>query len=84
MAAAAAEDWDNAERHFEHSLKLVDELRHRVDQARARYWHARMLLDRDSPGDRERAHQLLTEARSLSESMGMHGQVQWIDAQLGR
>ena len=79
MAAAAAEDWDNAVRHFEHSLKLADELPHRVDQARVRYWYARMLLDRAQSGDKDRALALLAETRCLSEEMGMHGLVTRID-----
>ena len=79
MAAAAAEDWDNASRHFERALKIVEELQHRVDQARVRYWYARMLLDRNASGDSDRASQLLSEARSLSEEMGMHGLIRRID-----
>ena len=49
-----------------------------------RYWFARALLDRNGPGDRDRALQMLTEARTLSESMGLHGQTRWIDTQLAR
>jgi hypothetical protein len=81
MAAAAARDWDNAERHFRNSLNVVDdEFPHRVDQARVRYWFARMLLDRNGPGDADRAGELMNEARSLSEAMGMAGLIRRIDA----
>lgn len=31
-------------------LKLPEELTHRVDQARVRYWYARMLLERQPSG----------------------------------
>jgi len=79
IAAAASTVWENAERHFENSLKLAEELPHRVDQARVRYWYARMLLDRAQAGDREQAQALLAEARSLSEEMGMHGLIRRID-----
>lgn len=79
IAAAAANDWENAERHFEKTLRLAEELPHRVDQARVRYWYARMLLDRNASGHRDRAGQLLNEARSLSEEMGMHGLIGRID-----
>lgn len=79
MAAAAAKEWDSAERHFRHSLHVVDdEYPHRVDQARVRYWFARMLIDRNGPGDRERAGELLSEARSLGEAMGMAGLIRRI------
>lgn len=81
MAAAAAKDWDSAERHFQHSLHVVDdELPHRVDQARVRYWYARMLLDRNSAGDKDHAGRLLDEARSLSKTMGMHGLIRRINS----
>ena len=79
IAAAASTVWENAERHFENSLKLAEELPHRVDQASLRYWYARMLLDRAQAGDREQAQALLAEARSLSEQMGMHGLIRRID-----
>lgn len=81
IAAAAAGDWENAERHFQHGLKVVDEERpHRVDQARIRYWYGRMLLDRGGPGDFERARELLARARELGKDMGLHGLIAEIDA----
>ena len=58
--------------------------RRRSRARRVRYWFARALLDRNGPGDRDRAQQMLTEARALSEPMGLHGQTRWIDAQLAR
>ena len=84
MAAAAARNWDAAETHFRTALDLAETLPQRVDQARVRYWYARMLFSRGGPGDRQRAQGLLAEARSLSVSMRMHGQVQWIDELLAR
>ena len=81
IAAAAAGNWESAERHFRHCLELVDEtFPHRVDQARVRYWYARMLLDRGGSGDAERARELLARARELGEDMGLHGLIKWIDA----
>jgi TolB-like protein/tetratricopeptide (TPR) repeat protein len=82
MAAAAGKDWEAAERHFKKALQLAEDLPHRVDQARVRYWYARMLLDRNRTGDTERARGLLSEARELSESMGLRGlldQIEQID-----
>jgi hypothetical protein len=84
MAAAAARDWEAAEQHFARALELAETLPHRVDQSRVRYWFARAVLDRNGQCDRERARQMLTEARALSESMRLHGLTRWIGAQLLR
>jgi hypothetical protein len=79
MAAEAAQDWESAERHYDNTLELAERLPHRVDQARVRYWYARMLLKRDQPGDRERAQAMLGRARALSREMGMRGLIRSID-----
>jgi len=79
MAAAAGRDWKASEAHFQKALQLSEDLPHRVNQARVRYWWARALLTRQAAGDLEQAHQLLGEARGLSEPMGMHGLVTCID-----
>ena len=79
MAAASGGDWESAEAHFARALELAESLPHRVDQVRVRAWHARMLLDRSAAEHRERAHALLDEARPLAVTLGMHGQVDWID-----
>jgi hypothetical protein len=41
-----------------------------------------MLLDRDAPGDRERARTLLAEARAAYETIGMPKHVAMVDAML--
>ena len=79
VAAAAGRDWEAAEDHFQEALQLAEDLGHRVEQARVPYWYARMLIDRDESGDRARAKEILAEARTLSESMGLRGLAQWID-----
>jgi len=73
MAAAAGRDWDAAEAHYAKALELAERLPHRVDQARVRYWHARMLLLRAEASDVARAETLLADARALAESMGLAG-----------
>ncbi len=83
MAAAAAREWDASQAHFHKALELAGTLPHRVDQARVRNWYARMLLDRDHAGDRQRALQLLRDARALSESMEMRGLIELIDTLVG-
>jgi len=79
MAAAAAEDWGNAERHYRDALELADKLPHRIDQARVRYWYARMLQERGMPADNRRRNDFIAKARELSMEMGMHGLIERID-----
>jgi tetratricopeptide (TPR) repeat protein len=79
MAAAAAQDWDNAERHYRRAQKLADSQPHRVDKARVRFWYARMLLERNGTGDRNLAKKFLAEARELGNEMGLHGLIRQID-----
>jgi tetratricopeptide (TPR) repeat protein len=75
MAAAAAREWESAESHYETALGLAERLPHRVDQARVRYWHARMLLDRAGTDDAVRARQVLREAHERAAAMDLHGLV---------
>jgi hypothetical protein len=56
---------------------------HRVEQPEVRRWYARMLLDRNGPGDRQRARNLLTEARAAFEQVEMPKHVEMADALLG-
>lgn len=62
IAAAAGRAWPDGETHFENALHTADEMPHRVEQPEVRRWYARMLLERDGPGDRERARTLLAES----------------------
>ena len=39
--------------------------------ARTQYWHARTLLDRDAPRDRERARALLDDVIDVTDRLGM-------------
>lgn len=80
MAAAAGGEWNKAEKHYLAALNLAENLPHRVDQARLRYWYARMLLDKDGANEIERAERMLKEAQTLSEEMGMHGLLEAIQA----
>ena len=71
IAAAAGEQWQQAEAHFETALRLADELPHRLEQPEVRRWYARMLLYRNGSGDRERARSLLDEALAGYKELGM-------------
>ncbi len=79
IAATAASDWDAAERHFQTASHLAEGLRLCVEQPEVRRWYARMLLDRDGPGDRERARTFLTEARNAYQEIGMPKHVEMVN-----
>ena len=44
---------------------------HKIAQPDVRRWYAWMLLDRDAPGDRDKARTLLGEAIGLYKAIGM-------------
>ena len=67
---------DDAERHFNASLALSEGMGDRPFTARARHELALMLLDRDRPGDRERALELLGAALDSAQELGMVGLVE--------
>lgn len=82
IAATAGRDWRQAQEHFENALRTAHEIPHRVEQPEVRRCYARMLLDRDGPGDRERARTLLAEARAAYEEIGMPKHLEMVDALL--
>ena len=47
-----------------------------------RRWYARMLLDRDGPGDRDKARALLTEAIAMYRRIGMPKHVEMAEKML--
>jgi class 3 adenylate cyclase/tetratricopeptide (TPR) repeat protein len=71
IAAAAGGQWEKAEEHYRTALRQADELPVVMEQAEVRRWYARMLIDRDAPGDRERARELLAEAVEGYGRIGM-------------
>ncbi|HUO83811.1 MAG TPA: hypothetical protein VM534_01735, partial [Thermoanaerobaculia bacterium] len=79
IAAAAGRDWDGAERHFESALQLSHELPVVSEQPEVRLWYARMLLERRSNGDADRARLLLIEARDAWKALDLPSQVQRAD-----
>ena len=84
IAAAAGEHWADAEAHFERALGQAEEIPHRIDQADVRRWWASMLLDRNAPGDRDRARELLGQARAIFEEIGMPTHVKITSEMLDR
>ena len=82
MAAAAAGQWERAEEHYRTALRQARELPHKIEQPEVRRWYARMLVDRDGPGDRDRALQLLAEALPMYREIGMPKHVEMAEALL--
>jgi tetratricopeptide (TPR) repeat protein len=83
MAAAAGGQWDEAEEHYQTALRQAHELPHKIEQPEVRRWYARMLIDRDAPGDQDKARELLTEAIAMYREIGMPKHVEMAEALLG-
>jgi hypothetical protein len=84
IAAACGSKWEKAEDHFQTAMRRADELPHVIEQPEVRRWYARMLIDRDGPGDREKARRLLTDAIGMYQRIGMPKHVQLAQADLQR
>ena len=82
IGAMAAERWDEAESRFETALSQAEKLSHRLEQPEVRRWYARMLLERDASGDREKARELLGAALSAYKGLGMPRYVAMVEALL--
>jgi tetratricopeptide (TPR) repeat protein len=71
IAAAAGEDWQAAEGHFERALHLAATLPVVIEQPEVRRFYSEMLRARRATGDREKADRLSAEARELYARLGM-------------
>jgi class 3 adenylate cyclase/tetratricopeptide (TPR) repeat protein len=80
MAAAAGRQWEKAEEHYQTALRQAHELPVVIQQPEVRRWYARMLIDRDAPGDRDKAWRLLTEAIAMYRRIGMSKHVEMAQA----
>jgi class 3 adenylate cyclase len=69
--ASALGRYEDAERHFEEALRMNIALEAPPFVAETRMRYAAMLLDRDGPGDRERALELVADALDAAEQLGM-------------
>jgi hypothetical protein len=68
--------------HYQTPLRQAHELPHRMEQAEVRRWYARMLIDRNAPGDRDKARELVTEAIAMYRRIGMPKHVEMAEALL--
>ena len=71
IAATGGKQWNAAQEHFETALREAYELPNVIGQPEVRRWYARMLLNRDDPGDRDKARTLLGEATEMYRTIGM-------------
>ena len=71
MLAAVLSRLDEAARHLEDAAATNATLDARPWVGHAKADHARVLLRRESPGDREHARDLLLEALAIHEQLGM-------------
>ena len=71
IAAMAGGRYDTAQAHFETSLDQARKLGFVNELGDTRRWHAKMLLRRQAPGDRETAQALLHEAIAVYQRHGM-------------
>jgi DNA-binding CsgD family transcriptional regulator/DNA polymerase III delta prime subunit len=72
MLAATTRQWDVAQTHFERAMAFDAASGGRPWLAHTRHEYATMLLDRQRPGDAERARELLELALAVSRELGMH------------
>jgi hypothetical protein len=71
IGAMAGRQWALAEEHFQAALQQAEELPFAIEAAETRRWYAQMLLDRNAPGDRNQAHDLVKAAIPLYRRLGM-------------
>jgi tetratricopeptide (TPR) repeat protein len=72
--------FEEAERHFETAIAINRRIGAESFVARTQSWYARCLLERATSSDRERADDLVSEARSTAERLGLGGVLGELDA----
>jgi DNA-binding SARP family transcriptional activator len=71
VLASTTANWGDAKRHFESALELNARMGARPWAAHTASDYARMRIARDAPGDREKAHSLLSRALATYDELGM-------------
>jgi eukaryotic-like serine/threonine-protein kinase len=82
LAAAAAHQWEAAEKHFQVAMRQAEFFPDFLEQAEIRRFHAMTLSDRATRGDREKARTLLSEALATYTQIGMSRHVEMTQALL--
>jgi len=71
LLAGTLRQWDAAVEHFEAAIETNARVGARPYLARSQHEYARMLIERNESGDKEKAQQLLTEAATTYRDLGM-------------
>jgi tetratricopeptide (TPR) repeat protein len=71
LLAGTLKRWDDSVAHFEDALETNSRIGARPYLARSQHEYARMLIERNDPGDKEKAKTLLTEATATYRELGM-------------
>ena len=82
LAAAAIGKYDEAETFFLDALEEAERIPIKLEQPEVRRWYAKMLIDRDGPGDREKTRELLEEAIDGYRTLGMPRHLEMAEALL--
>jgi tetratricopeptide (TPR) repeat protein len=77
--AACLKRWVEAEQYFDRAVEMNVRIGARPYLVRTRRAYASTLLDRDAPDDRARAANLIDEARSEAERLGMRREIDRLD-----
>jgi tetratricopeptide (TPR) repeat protein len=83
LLAATMGRWDDAVQHFEYALEVNARLDAKPYLAHTQEDYARMLIERNAPGDRDKAFRLLTEAIAMYREIGMPKHLEMAEALLG-
>ena len=71
LAAAAIGEFDEAETFFRDALEEAERIPIKLEQPEIRRWYAKMLIERNRPGDLVKARELLEEAIDGYRTLGM-------------
>ena len=80
ILAGARDDWDRAEAHFDAARAAASRMNAPPVHVRVNLDQAAMLARRDSPGDRDRALELIAEVRLLAAEMSMSAVAEQMEA----
>ena len=79
IAAACGAQWEAAQEHYETALTQAHDLPYKIAQPEVRRWYAQMLLDRNAPGDRDKARTLLGQATEMYQTIGMPKHLEMVE-----
>jgi tetratricopeptide (TPR) repeat protein len=71
LLAGTVQRWDDAVKHFENAIEINTRVGARPFLARSQHEYARMLIQRNKSGDKDKAHTLLDEAIPTYRELGM-------------